>query len=287
MGDITMASTTQSQAELEHAASDNWREPFVPATETETASGEKPESVKQPAAEKSAKTASESGTEKTETQPKKKGGFQKSIDRLTREKYELQQQIEELRKGPGPQAAKPEAEPKVEDFKTIAEYEDAKIAYKVDQRIKAREIEETRKAQEDHVKSVLAEHNRRIAEAIEVHPDYEEVRDALGNTEIQAAAYFAIPEQPNSAEVVYYLGKNPDVVEELNRMSPTAAAARIGRISAMLERPQSPTTKPVSRISAPLRTVGGSAVPVATTPDKMSYREYDAWWKKTHPGKRA
>jgi hypothetical protein len=81
---VTLASTTSSQAELEHAASENWREPYVPPAE------EKPPGTESSTTEGKSATESETvpaGEQKQETKPEGKSesktGWQKRVDRLT------------------------------------------------------------------------------------------------------------------------------------------------------------------------------------------------------------
>ena len=102
MPDFIVASTTASQEEMDHAVSADWRAPIAvkepepkevkPEPVTEAPAGEADPDA--PAtSEEEVKTVPDSEPDEAQERPKGKGGFQKKIDKLTREKGELAAQL--------------------------------------------------------------------------------------------------------------------------------------------------------------------------------------------------
>ena len=218
-----------------------------------------------------------------EQKPKSKGGFQKRIDKLTSEKYDLQRKVEEYEAKlktlppPQPEAKTQEGKPQPETFKTYEEYVDALADWKIEQKMAALQRQEIETAQKEHAKAVFSAHEQRVAEAQERYTDWDDVRKNLDTEEYQVpeAAFFAIPEQENSADVLYYLAQNPDECAELRDLSPVAAASRIGRISAMLAKEEpAPAPKPVTKAPPPVKHVGGSSSKSAVPLDQMDMASF-------------
>src|ERR1700691_2073945 len=99
MPDMIVASTTATQEEIDHAVSPDWRtaipvkEPEKPATDKPAVEEEK--EVPQASEEADTVTASDPEVEQDE-KPKGKGGFQRKIDKLTREKSEERERADRL-----------------------------------------------------------------------------------------------------------------------------------------------------------------------------------------------
>ena len=83
--------------------------------------------------------------------------------------------------------------------------------------------------------SLLDAHNRRVQAALNSLPDANQLMAAVGHLRDRAKVAEAVIEQDNSDEVVIHLARHPDMLAELNRMSPTAAAAKVGRLAAEIE----------------------------------------------------
>src|SRR5579863_1543887 len=91
MPDMIVASTTATQEEVDHAVSADWRTPLQPKEVTAPAKVEGEEETPVTTEEaQEVETAPDSEPEEGQERPKGKGGFQKKIDKLTREKSEAQ-----------------------------------------------------------------------------------------------------------------------------------------------------------------------------------------------------
>lgn len=206
-------------------------------------------------------------------------GVQKRIDRLTREKYQLQAQLEVLRQQPQPQQQQqetPAAAPKLDQFASIEEYIDAMAEFKASQKaeevFRKREQEQTATKQQKDAASIREGFAKQTDEARTAYDDYDDVVDNPDLPISQAMAE-AIMRSKNGADVAYFLGKNPDECIRLANLDPFSAAVEIGRIAATIVRPQ---PRKASNAPPPIQPIGARATPV-TDPDKMSTEEWLKW----------
>lgn len=285
MSDLVVASTTDSIEEINAAA--GIKEPVEKA--------EEPEQVE----------AAAEQPEKPEQKPGK-SGFQKRIDKLTREKYETKQQLdavlerlEKLEQGKvqvaepeqvevkEPASGKPE-KPDPKNFDDWDKYEAAKDDYyeklaewkaeqKLVERDNKRKEEEVRTAQEQQASEALNAFAERIEEAAEKYDDWDEVSDTMKNEpELPVVVTNAIIDTENGPDVMYYLATHKDVRKKLYTMSDERAAVEIGRISAILEQPEveEEEKRPIKELPAPIRPLRGSSTKSTVPIDELPYQEY-------------
>lgn len=207
-------------------------------------------------------------------------GVQKRIDRLTRDKYRLQAELEVARK-PAPQSEpKPQppssGEPKSDQFKSYEEYLEARAEWKAEQRVEKRlgELRENaqRQAGQAEQEKLQSQWEKRVSEALTTYDDFEEV--ALSpEVPISEPMMAAILRSPKGADVAYHLGKNHDLAAQIAALDPIGAAIRIGELAASLTRP---TPKKTTGAPPPINPVGGRAT-TSTDPAQMSDAEFAKW----------
>jgi hypothetical protein len=240
-------------------------ETLEPAVETPSAT-----TTEQPAATESAETADDAG-EVTE-KPKQVPWFQKRIDEVTRQKYEeqrradyLQGQIDALTRGA---PAQPEGPPKEDQFESYEDYEQARIDFAVEQRLKQARVEEQRT-------TVLRTYEERAAKLRETAPDFDSVVNdpTLKITPLMAEV---IRESDCGPQVAYHLGTNRSEAERIASLPPHRQAAELGRLEARLtiQPKPAPTLKPIP--PAPPQTVTGVSAGLGKTHAEMSYAEFCA-----------
>lgn len=270
------------------------------AEEAETAE-EKQEPV---AEEKSEPTDSEAAkgdeedAEKAETEkPKTKGGFQRRIDRLTRERRELEEsnkrleeRVAKLESGKPEEKANTESKPKPKssDFDDFDEFTEAMTKWTIDQRESEREAKATADAEakakadrDDATQRMVDEHHAREAKARENYEDYDDVLESAQDVGIPQQLGMAILQHPQSAELAYHLGKNLAELERITKLPPPQALMEIGKIAAKLEpaKPQPP--KKVTKAPKPITPVTGSSGPTEQSVyDPNLADDYNAWVKK-------
>ena len=169
--------------------------------------------------------------------------------------------------------------PVLDDFSTYDEFVDARARFAARQEYQAqqRESAETGKkvahGQRDEV--LKAEFSVKVEDARSRIGDFDAVafNPSVPVTEAMQAA---ILESDMSADVAYYLGKNPDAAFRLTQMSPLSVAREIGRIEAHII--ATPVKVPATSAPEPIRPVSQRA-PAAKNPDEMSDQEYFQWRK--------
>lgn len=217
------------------------------------------------------------GAADADGEPKKPArGVQKRLDELTRRIHEERREKERLltllERGSPEQRQQHQsppaqsAPPREEQFATYEQFEEARIAHLVEQRLQtAREIEEQGR--------VARSFEERVVKVRDTLPDYDlYVGDPnLPITPLMAAV---IRESEVGPEVAYHLGKNRSEAQRIADLPPHRQAAELGRLEAKLSAPQSPSTKPIP--PAPPQTVGGLSAGLTKSLGEMSMDEYIA-----------
>lgn len=266
-----------------------------PGATEETQEAEEDSTEETDAEELEAKSEESEEEEKVE-KPKKKGGFQKRIDKLNVKLSAKDQEIEYWRQQALREQSKTEAKgtvtetvrdmskrPKADDFKTVDDYHEALTEWKVDQRLDAERV----KTQQTKIKAEFQERNSkhfaRIDEFKSKHDDFDELMENTVGIMLPAALQESIIDSDQSAELMYELAKDPKELKRICSLSPLATAREIGKIEARLTKvkPESSSKKinktedpkPITPVRAK-----GSVIPKGYR-DDMSMREYDEWRK--------
>lgn len=292
MSDITVTSTTDTPEAVALAAGEEVAAP--PADEA----GKKPEATGKESEAAGTDGDSETppkqesdgtGEEKAPDKPKKKGGFQRRVDKLTRRAHEAENRAAELEQRLAAQepaetpAEKPpvvEGEPNQENFDSYEEYIDARADWKFEQR-----LEQQRK--EDRQKQATAAAQERAGKMADLadaargkHEDYDEVLEAADDIQVSASLRDALVESENLPELQYHLVKNPAEVARLNALTPIAAAREIGKLEAKLtaappvEPPATPKPKSATKAPEPITPVGSGSSGSAKPLDQESYQDF-------------
>lgn len=86
-----------------------------------------------------------------------------------------------------------------------------------------------------------------------------------------------VMECESPAVVLHHLGRNPDLAEELARLTPTQQARRLDRLESELNKKPEPKASSAPKPIEPLKGTGGGAT---KEPSDMSYKEFVAWRNK-------
>ncbi len=248
----------------------------------ETTEAKKPTDVDDELPEKVQKRINEKHRQMKEAEEWGKSAY---LDKLAAEKRvgELEAKVAELEKSKSPAPVKEQAEaPKQEDFATVAEYVDAQVEWKFQQ--KEAERAQSAKAAEDA--KVQAAHVERIKSFAEKTADYDEVLNKADLTLPVPVIQF-IRESDAGPRVAYHLSQDKiaggDLAERIGRMSPIKALAEMGKLEAKLTapkdepKPAAPSKQPeVSRAPAPITPIDGRKGEAEKDPAKMSFPELRA-----------
>lgn len=207
-------------------------------------------------------------------------GVKKSIARATRQKYEairraealeaknkdLEERLSRLENPPKPR-------PRLEEFDSQEEYEDALLDWRDQRRA------EPAKQQEDKGQQfspdIVADWNDRCEDAKQVYADFDAV---ARNPYLPVSPEMAeiLLEMDNGTDVLYQLGKNPEEAARISQLSAVSAARELGKIEAKLSgrKPQSQSKAP-----EPIKPAGSTAK-VEKDPSEMDPSEFAQWRKK-------
>jgi hypothetical protein len=239
-----------------------------------------------------AKSEPQSGAEESqqpededeEHEPEKPGrgsSRQRKIDRLTRELEMAKAQLAVLQPKPAqtepPKPAEPPGKPKLENFKTLEEYQEALTDWKLDQR----EAQRAAKSAEEATQTAWSSSENTARAA---HADYDEVVKSVKAPEGPGvlAARQAMLDEPLGAEILYHLATHPEELEAIAAMPPVRAVMAIGRLSAKLAVPPVAATKPQvtsapkppPALSRPAKTVTQNV-----NDENFARSDYKAWAK--------
>lgn len=283
MSDFVVASTTDTQEAVNQAAG-AIKEPETEPKEQKESEPEQKEIQKDPESPKDSPTR----------------GEQKRIDRLTREKYELQERLAALEARVNQQAAPP-AEVKPEPVQSSAilpekfppmeewikdhpdesyeDYIDARGEWRIEKRLAKMAAEEEMRSAQEAQRAVKDAYDERVEEFKKTHADWKEVIDQ--DLTLPPGVGETILQMENGPEVAYYFGKHPDAAKRLNQMNPYSAIAEVGRIAATLGRdeainnPGFRTDKiPTSNAPAPIKPLTGHSTKSTKSLDELDYQEY-------------
>lgn len=268
-------------------------------------------------AEESDPAAAEEGKEETEHEdseeeseaeapkddkPKKKSGWQRTIDKKTRQAAEarreadeakreaefLRHRVRELSAGaadPKADPAKPTeapGKPNPDQFDTHSEYVEALTDWKLEQRDKAREAKDQKQRLETEQERLNRTYVERRESFKTEHADWDDVMSEVDGIPVSPAVTQIILESENGPELAYELAKIPKEYARICKLSPLAAAREIGKIESRLAQKASSETKPetkkITKAPAPLAPVGnggkGSA-PKSIFDADISQAEYE------------
>lgn len=222
---------------------------------------------------------------------KLKSAFEKRISRQTaalkaanRQREALEQRIAELTRsttqGAGPQP------PRQEDFENTEDYFKAIGKFESEQENARKQTEADKQKAEESRNAKVAEKQQAFekseAELRKVYPDYDEatvlVNEAIDlankNTPEFQAFVNSMLHSDRMAEITYYLGKNPDVLESLFSLDPMGITWKLAQIEGGLSKPE-PQVKNVPAPPTPTRGNGKVSKPL----HEKNPKELLAWVK--------
>lgn len=217
--------------------------------------------------------------------PKKPDPRQKKIAELAYQNREQQRQIDRLlglveRTTTAPRSQTADNPPKIEDFRTIDEFLDARDQYR--DKLREQKTPNADKGaepqQQRYQEAVKAATDDLFSAGAEKYEDFEEVvrDDSVKITPAMRDAIFELDDLDTQTELAYYLGKNPKEALRISRLSPIRQVAAIGELKATLSAKPAPVKRP-SAAPAPITPVGGGN----TTTDEIAPQEdFESFLKK-------
>ena len=166
-------------------------------------------------------------------------------------------------------------QPKIEDYQTIDDFLDAKLEYRDKQKAKTKEAEaEPDNEYRDRAKTAKEE---LTLSGTDKYDDFEEVvfSDGLKITPIMRDALFALSSDDSglSADIAYYLGKNPKEAARIAKLEPVRQLTELGKLELKVSGKPEETKKP-SAAPAPISPVGGSNTPSDEIAPVMDFKQF-------------
>jgi hypothetical protein len=198
---------------------------------------------------------------------------QSRIRQLVSEKAELKAQLDRAIAPPPQENLKPNPENYVggvfnPDY--IEDLTDFKMADAIAKRDYQQAVERRMNAVRD-----------REAEFIKSNPDYHNALDIVSSSTLinDGLIYEAIVDDEHAPEIVFYLGNNPKVLAQIERMSPAQKIMKLGAISASFEKSVDKPAQ-VSRAAKPVSPISGGSVPLTKAARILAAEksgDYDEW----------
>jgi hypothetical protein len=205
--------------------------------------------------------------------------FERRIARLTREAAEaraerdlLRRQLDEAK----PKAAEDPAAPRLEQFKDIEEYAEAKAKYRTDQALKERDTKARTETQRQAQTRLAAQWEDKIERAADKYDDFE---DVVGNLKPGVPWVDAIMEAENGEDIAYFLGKNEKEARRIIGLAPLSQIREIGRLEAKLLADPPVKPKKPSAAPEPIKPLSGNAPPPGGDSPQSS-DDFPTWMKK-------
>lgn len=254
--------------------------------ETELEEKEAPENEEK---ENEAEELEESEDEtKDESKPKKKGGFQKKLEKAEKLRASLEQEKEYWRNEAlrtkttetKVEETKPDLSkrPKADDFKSHDEYVEALTDWKLESKLLAKEQKQKEDAVKSEVQTKISKHQERVTKFSDDHEDWDDVIEVVAKQPLSITVQEAIINSELGPDLMYELAKDPKELKRICGLTPIQAAMALGKIEARLTKSDSPketklTTKAPAPVT-PVRTRSGSATK-SIHDENLTFREYE------------
>lgn len=214
-----------------------------PSVATEEDAAKEPVSKEAETAEDS-ETSDHSDAENGE-KPRKKGGFQRRLERIERERDHWRDEaLRNAGKHETKQEAKPakeeesEPEPKLKDFADPDEWATKHSAWIRKETTKEVLATLANQSKADREKTEAEKVNeawqQKKEAAREKYDDFDEVLDVPLGVDIPRAMGEAIMTSDVGPDIAYFLGQNPGEAKRIAKLSPVAQSREIGRIEAYI-----------------------------------------------------
>jgi len=156
------------------------------------------------------------------------------------------------------------------------DYLEARQDWQIEQRFKAQDA-----AKQGQQKQQAA--SQLETETAKLYPDFASAKNEFNAHDLATVPAFMelVNDSENPAELIYFLGKNPDEIDKIGEMTPAQANRYIGRLEARLTEQTTATDKKVSAAPKPITPLGSSrgASSANKDPNDMTMDEFAAWTK--------
>lgn len=225
---------------------------------------------------------------------KKKGGFQRKIDKLTakaataerereywrQEALKHQKPAEEKKVVEQKTETPAEGKPDPEKYASPSDYLEALADWKADQKFAQRDQAAKEEAMKADEKKIVDAYLKRRDEFVSKTPDFDDVIDEVVNVPMSISVQEAVLHAENGPALLYELAKDPEQYKKICAMDFAAANRAIGRIEARLEKlsetPELPKELKTTKAPAPVKPLNALGAKVSASLDNLDYDTYKA-----------
>jgi hypothetical protein len=225
--------------------------------------------------------------------PRKKGGFQRRIDKLNSRISDKDKEVEYWKaqalkdvsaekKVVESKVVASEGKPIPDSFDTHAEYVEALTDWKTEQKFKEREQAIEKSNLQSEQQKLITAYNERAKSFAEKNDDYYDVIESVDDIPVSSTIKEIILSSENSAELTYELAKNREEFARICKLSPIAAAREVGKIESKLSLKTSDSkpieTKKITNAPKPIETIGkgsSGAIRKSITDPDIPFSEYE------------
>lgn len=182
-----------------------------------------------------------------------------------------------------PQKPAEDPAPKREAYESYEEFLTAKASFEAKKAVRAeRETQDKETAQRTEAQKQDALMNDFRRKTKEKFPDIEEKLEEIGEMTLPPGAGMAVAESEFGSEILNHWADNPQDLEKLSKLSPSAAIREIGKLEARFEseakKPEPKQERKPSAAPEPIEPVGGKSSVESADPSAKD--DIDTWWKK-------
>ena len=183
-----------------------------------------------------------------EVKPKKKSGTQRRIEKLVKQRSDVERERDFLREQllrtqgatsksevEKPQAAASQAgEPDANDFDSVTAFYSAHAKWAMRQEILAAKQNERQEQHQADADSKAQSFQGKVQEFRKTREDFQDVIESVDDIAMSLAVQHALLESDNGPELMYELAKNPEEYERICSLPAMQAAREIGRFEVRL-----------------------------------------------------
>lgn len=246
----------------------------------------------------------DSPNEPKNDKPKKIGGFQKRISKLSarassaeaerdywrEQALKRNAQEQQAPKENSKNESKDNGEPNPDDFETNAAYIKACIKWEREQAIKAEKAESEKTQAKTEAQKRAETFQNKINEFKKEHADFDDVIDSC-EVDLSKDLQSMILESDLAPQLMYDLANKPEEIERLNKLSDKALIKALGVLEDRLsknsesQKPKPKTTNAPAPIS-PVGAKGGAISKKSLDDPSLSYSEYERLRRQQFNSKR-
>lgn len=243
--------------------------------------------------EETEETEGQGKEEKESEAPKKKGGFQRRIDKLNSRVSAKEQEVEYWKQQALKSASattptsesKPKAaegKPKPESFDTHTDYVEALTDWKTDTKLQERDAKQFKETFDREQTKIVSSYTEKAKAFSAKNADFADVISEVDHIPISASLRDLLLNADNGPQLAYELAKLPEDYARIAKLPPLACAREIGKLEYRLSSKSSSSEsieKKITKAPRPIEPVGtggkGSTPKSISDPD-LSQREYEA-----------